>query len=400
MYFYPANPLCPAPTHTTMHALKSPHARPLLLASVLAFSFALPVQAAITAGTLAPSVDGQASFDQINRFRADPQGELGRMLGVSPSTLATSITASTGPNAGNGTAWSNNFWSTLTSGNTAAGALDYFNVHPGDLLYQWNQLPGAGVLHPYTWNGNLGQSSLEYAKLVVIDAGTTPNPHNVPPYTSGLSQRYVDAGYVNWSGLGENIAPNFANSVGYMHAGFAIDWGGAGNGIQNPPGHRNSMLSTTFNEIGIGIAPGWTSGNVTQVQHFGDRFNSAAEYLWGYAWTDAASDGYTFGEGMEGLTVEIVNSGNAVVGTTQTDANGGYTVNVVGLGDGSYTVRLMDGSTQLGTQSVAVSNLGMYHADFGMAAAVPEPSTWLMLLLGGVPLVVRARRADKGRRAV
>ncbi|MDZ7857360.1 MAG: PEP-CTERM sorting domain-containing protein [Sphaerotilus sp.] len=377
--------------------------RPLLLAALVAFSCALPAQAmaqaAISVGSLLPTADEQASLDQINRFRADPQGELGRMLGVSASALG-GVVASSGANAGNGTVWNSGYWNTLTGGNAVANALDFFKVNPGDLLYQWNQLPGAGVLHPYTWNGNLGQSSLEYAKLVVLDAGTTTNPHNVPPYTSGLSQRFEDAGYVNWGALGENIAPNFTNNVAYMHAGFAIDWGLTGNGIQNPPGHRNSMLSTTFNEIGIGITPGWTAGNVTQVQHFGDRFNSAAEYVWGYAWTDAAADGYTFGEGMQGLTVEIVNGSNAVVGTTQTDANGGYTVNVVGLSTGSYTVRLMDGSTQLGTQSVAVSNLGMYHADFGIAAAVPEPSTWLMMMLGGVPLVVRARRAGKGRRAV
>lgn len=374
--------------------------RALLLAALVAFSFAQSAQAAISVGTLLPTADEQASLDQINRFRADPQGELGRILGVSQSTLATGITASTGPAAGNGTAWSSGFWNTLTGGNAAAGALDFFHVNPGDLLYQWSQLPGAGVLHPYTWNGNLGQSSLEYAKLVVADAGTSASPHNVPPYTSGLSQRFVDAGYANWNNLGENIAPNFTNNVAYMHAGFAIDWGGAGNGIQSPSGHRNSMLSTTFNEIGIGITPGWTAGNVTQVQHFGDRSNSVAEYVWGYAWTDTASDGYTFGEGMQGLTVEILNGSNTVVGTTHTDANGGYTVNVVGLSDDNYTVRLMNGSTQVGTQSIAVSNLGMYHADFGIAAAVPEPSTWLMMMLGGVPLVVRARRAGKGRQAV
>lgn len=47
-----------------------------------------------------------------------------------------------------GTAWSSGFWNTLTGGNTAAGAPDFFRVNPGDLLYQWNQLPGAGVLHP------------------------------------------------------------------------------------------------------------------------------------------------------------------------------------------------------------------------------------------------------------
>lgn len=371
--------------------------RPLVFASFLAFSFAWPAHAAITAGTRLPTADEQSSLDQINRFRADPQGELGRALGVSSATLGT-VTASTGATAGDGTDWSAGYWNTLTGGSTVAGALDFFQVSPGDLLYQWNQLPGAGVLHPYTWNGNLGQSSLEYAKLVVIDAGATANPHNVPPYPTGLSQRFVDAGYANWNNLGENIAPNFANNVSYMHAGFAIDWGGAGNGIQNPAGHRNSMLNATFNEIGVGIAPGWSGSNVTQVQHFGDRSNSVAEYIWGYAWQDAALGSYTFGEGMQGLTVQVLDGGNNVLGTTTTDANGGYTLGAVGLADGAYTVKFLDGSTALGTNSVSVSNLGLYNANFVMAP-VPEPSTWLMMMLGGVPLVLRARRAGKGRQA-
>jgi SdrD B-like domain len=379
-----------------MNAMKHLFASPMLASALLASSFALPAHAAIALGSLAPTVAEQASLDQINRFRADPQGELGRMLGVSQATLASGITASTGASAGNGTVWSTGFWGNLAGANAATGALDYFHVNPGDLLYQWNQLPGAGVLHPYTWNGNLGQSSLEYAKLVVADAGVSASPHNVPPYTSGLSQRFVDAGYVNWNNLGENIASNFPNSSAYMHAGFAIDWGGAGNGIQNPSGHRNSMLSSTFTEIGIGITPGWTAGNVTQVQHFGDRSNSAAEFIWGYAWQDAALGTYTFGEGMQGLTVQVLDAGSNVLGTTTTDANGGYTLGAVGLADGTYTVKFLNGATTLGTRSVAVSNLGLYNANFVMAAAaVPEPSTWLMLMLGGVPLVVRARQSRK-----
>jgi hypothetical protein len=380
-----------------MNAMKPFHIRPLLVSSLLVLSFALPVHAAIAIGSLAPTVAEQASLDQINRFRADPQGELGRMLGVSSATLGT-VTASTGATAGDGTDWSVGYWNTLTGGNAAAGALDFFQVSPGDLRYQWNQLPGAGVLHPYTWNGNLGQSSLEYAKLVVIDAGASASPHNVPPYTSGLSQRFVDAGYANWNNLGENIAADFPNNNAYMHAGFSIDWGGAGNGVQNPPGHRNSMLSGVFTEIGIGITPGWTPGNVTQVQHFGDRSNSVAEYIWGYAWQDAALGSYTFGEGMQGLTVQVLDGGNNVLGTTTTDANGGYTLGAVGLADGTYTVKFLTGATALGTNSVTVSNLGLYNANFVMAP-VPEPSTWLMLLLGGVPLVLRARRAGKGRKA-
>ena len=56
----------------------------------------------------------------------------------------------------------------------------------------------------------------------------------------------------------------YAESVIHTHAGFAIDWGGDPDdpnttGIQNPPGHRDSMMSGSFREVGIRIA---TPGNV------------------------------------------------------------------------------------------------------------------------------------------
>ena len=41
-------------------------------------------QAQITPGTRSATADELASLAAINRFRADPQGELSRMLGVAP----------------------------------------------------------------------------------------------------------------------------------------------------------------------------------------------------------------------------------------------------------------------------------------------------------------------------
>ncbi|WP_144290182.1 PEP-CTERM sorting domain-containing protein [Ideonella sp. A 288] len=348
--------------------------------------------AQITPGTRAPTVSEQQSFELINRFRADPQGELSRMLGVSQATLSSSITPSTSAAGADGTAWSANFWQNLAPGNPAASAMDFFHVKPGNLLFQWSQLAGTNTLHPFAWNGNLGQSSLGYANLVVADAGTSASPHAVPPYANFSFQRFTDAGYVNAATVGENIAANFPNNTAYQHAGFAVDWGNTANGIQSPPGHRNSMLSASFTELGIGMAAGWTAGNVTQVQHFGDRFDSAAEYVWGYAWQDPALGSYTYGEGLTGLTVQIVNAGNSVLGSTTTDANGGYTLDVAALANGNYTVRFLQGANLLGSQAVNIGNLGLYKASF-VTTPVPEPATWATLLAGGALLALRRRRS-------
>lgn len=366
------------------------HWKSASLAAMLAMC-AVPAHAQITPGTRAPTAAEQQSFDLINRFRADPHGELSRMLGVSQATLSSTITMSSSASGADGTAWSANFWQTLAPGNPAAGAMDFFQVKPGNLMYQWSQLVGTNTLHPFTWNGNLGQSSLGYANLVVADAGASASPHAVPPYATFGFQRFTDAGYVNAATVGENIASNFPGNTAYQHAGFAVDWGSTANGIQAPSGHRNSMLSASFTELGIGMAAGWTAGNVTQVQHFGDRFDSAAEHVWGYAWQDPALGGYTYGEGLAGLTVQVVNAGNSVLGSTTTDANGGYMLDVTALANGNYTVRFLQGANLLGSQAVNISNLGLYKASF-VTTPVPEPATWATLLAGGALLALRRRR--------
>lgn len=354
-------------------------------ALALAACAALPAQAqTFSVGSEAPSSAEQTSLDLINRFRADPQGELARMLGTTTTSLYSGVSLSSTGTAGDGTAWSSNFWQSRASvGNSAASAMDSFKVNPGDLLKQWSLLPTAGSLSPYAWNGNLGSSAQQYSQLVVTDAGNTANPHNIAPYALFDFNRYNDAGYNDAGEVGENIARNFPANVAQMHAGFAVDWGGAvpGNGIQNPTGHRDSMLSATFTEVGIGIVDGYGSGRQTQVQHFGDRFDSSSEYLWGYAWQDALGGSYTFGEGMQGRTVNIKNGLGDVVATGTTDANGGYIVQVVGLSSGNYTVELMDGTTSLGSQLVTIGSAGMYNANFQITA-VPEPETYAMMLLG------------------
>jgi 5-hydroxyisourate hydrolase-like protein (transthyretin family) len=360
----------------------------LALAALLAAA-SLPAQAQITPGTRTSTVDEQASLDLINRFRADPQGELARMLNTSQATLWAGVDNSTNHSAG--------FWAARAGAGagSVAFAMDYFQVDPSDLKNQWSALPTAGSLHPLSWNATLGHSSLEYAKLVVADNGVN-NPHYVPPYQQPkpLNDRFEDAGYSGWSGLGENIARNFTNSVSYMHAGFAVDWGSTPNGIQDPSGHRNSMLSEDFAEIGIGIWPGYGAGNVTQVQHFGNRNENTAEYVWGYAWADGdASSAYTFGEGASGLTVELRDGSNNLLRTASTDANGAYAMEVASLANGTYTVQFRDGATLLGSDTVtfAADGLNLYNVGF-QVTAVPEPETYAMLLAGLGMLGFMSRR--------
>lgn len=355
----------------------------------LALLATAPVQAQlITVGTQTADANELASFQLINRFRADPRGELGRML--DNTNIFNGITASSTPYGTNGTAWSAGFWASRDgpdAGNVGL-AMDFFQVNPGALKAQWDALPAAGVLHPLAWNGNLGQSAQGYAQIVANNAGATANPHVVAPYSTFSFQRYIDAGYVNGTAVGENIAPNFANNMPYQHAGFAVDWGfpvGAP-GIQNPAGHRDSMLSSTFTEIGIGVVDGWGAGNTTQVQHLGRRQASFSEYAWGYVYTDSGDSTYTYGEGLQGVEVRL----GDLVGTT--NAQGGFMLPVQTLADGAHTVEYWLNGVRQGAVQITIGNAGLYAASFAVTP-VPEAGTWALMLVGlaSVGAVVRRR---------
>ena len=346
-------------------------------------------------GTVAPTTDSATSLSLINRFRADPQGELARMLDLSPSTLATSITASSGPTAGDGTNHSSGFWAGLAgpSASATASAMDYFEVHPGDLWSQWNSLPTTGSLAPLAWNGYLGNSSRNYNELLIDDAGATANPHAVSPYDGAFSERFTDSGYTNWNSLGENIFRNYVGDLDYAHAGYAVDWGSTANGIQDPAGHRDSMLSTGFREAGIDVQASYDTGRETMTQHFGAQFDD--NFLAGYIYQSGAE--YTFDNATSGATVEVRDStGSTILASTTADAWGGYVLDLTGLGlvhGQNYLVVASSGansSSQLFSYSSAATMTQLN------LQAVPEPSS--LVLVGIVFAAMAWWPGQRGRK--
>ena len=221
----------------------------------------------------------------MNRARADPQGEIGRLL--SNATWDSGITAASTAYpavATDGTPWSAGFWTGLAGAGAGsaelAGAMDFFQVHPGALANQSAALPASGLRQPYVWHGNLGNSADQYTDLMVADAGATPNPHAIAPYDSGsFFQRYIDAGYTGQNTNGENLfrTTGFA-TLDAMFGGFFVDYGGSStlpSGIQNPAGHRNSILSSTFTEVGVDTKPSYVPGQRSQTHHFGASLPTA-----------------------------------------------------------------------------------------------------------------------------
>ena len=181
------------------------------------------------------------------------------------------------------------------------------------------------------------------------------------PFLAGdtLGQRRTRIGYSG--GVGENVYA-YAKSVAHGHAGFDVDWGGttntgspcynaafAGQGMQNPPGHRLSIHNASYREVGIGVVNGSNGSVGPQIvtQNFG---TGGGRVVTGVVFQDADSDGfYDPGEGVSGVRVETPDSPFFSI----TSASGGYAIPVDS--DGTHPVTFSNGGVPTYTANAVVS---------------------------------------------
>ncbi len=286
-----------------------------------------PVTAGEPVGDVAwsPTADEQELLEWLNDLRMDPAGNLSRMVdGFNPLHSPYP-------------------W--------IQAALEYFNVDGDALQAEWAALT---PVDPLIWNGALMQAARDHSQLMI---NYDSQSHQLPGELS-LGDRMIAAGYTSFSIVAENIFA-YAETIPYGHAGFAIDWGWPdpdGDGMQDPPGHRENMMHPALREIGIGVLEDDDDetdvGPLVVTQDFGDRWGLDAPYLTGVVYTDADGDGmYDAGEGLGGATVAITGAGGTVYATTM--AAGGYQVAVEA---GSYTVEFTQpGYAPVSTGVVATS---------------------------------------------
>jgi hypothetical protein len=235
----------------------------------------------------------------------------------------------------------------LNSGDVAvANALSFFNVSISTLTQQWaSLLPTA----PVAWSSQLSDAALGHNQQMIA-AGV--QSHQLPG-EAALGLRANNAGYTGWNALGENIYA-YADSVFYGHAGFAIDWGNGPGGIQSPTGHRNSIMSASFREVGIGItAATGALGSLVITQDFGNRsaLNGKA-WLLGVAFKDLDRDRfYDVGEGLSGITVQVIKSGTTTPIITTTLNAGGYQAL---LDPGQYQLNFLQNALLLKSENVII----------------------------------------------
>ncbi|MEW5422202.1 CAP domain-containing protein [Amorphus sp. 3PC139-8] len=267
-----------------------------------------------------PSNFEQLVLELVNRARADPLGELEKLI------------PSASPIVG--------IQDNITS------ALQYFNVSYDLLASQLSATPAAA---PLAWNDFLGASADQHSDLMIQ---YDQQSHNLPG-EGGLLDRVESAGYTGLRSIAENIYAYTQDPL-HGHAGFYIDWGLGPGGIQDPPGHRLSILNPEMTEIGVGVSevanPGLNVGPFTMTQHIGTRWN-ADSMLVGVVIRDSDDDDfYDLGEGVGDVTIEA--RGSAGTFTTTTSSSGGYTL---ALPEGSYDVTFSaSGGAETLTDSVTI----------------------------------------------
>lgn len=287
-----------------------------------------------------PSPFEQEQLEHINRMRMDPAAE----LGVFFESLSPLSTTEADPGY-----------------RPIQAAIDFFGVDSAALQAQWSALEPAP---PLAWNEDLIDAALGHSEKVVE---TNIQAHRVwddlnENYRKDADEPWLEPNLLNrilatdydGSSFSENVYA-YAESGIHGHAGFVIDWGTSPTGIQNPPGHRNNIMSSSMQEVGIsvidnsaniGFNDNTTVGPLVITQNFGQRPSYKSQLL-GVVWEDGFSNGYyEAGEGYVGF--EILAIGDEGVFVVDTMSAGGFqmevpagTYDVIATGDllGSYVVR-------------------------------------------------------------
>lgn len=297
-----------------------------------------------------PTAREQEFLELVNRMRVAPAAELDLLLNSSDPDIRDALT--------------------------------YFNVNLNTLRTQWSSLTAVA---PLAWSSQLqdvasahNQKMIQYDQqshqVGVYDSSGTL----VTAYEPGIGGR-ITAGNYNFTTAGENIFA-YATSIPYAHAGFAIDWGGtaATGGIQSPAGHRNSLMSNNFREIGISVTdetnPSTAVGPLVVTQDLGNRSAlNGKGWLLGVVFQDTNKDGwYEAGEGRD-LKVNIT----GVNGTTFSDSigvgdTGGYQDL---LNPGQYQVDFLRNGVLVGSKTATIDPTTSNNVKVDLILPVLTPST-------------------------
>lgn len=247
----------------------------------------------------------------------------------------------------------------LTDDPDVVSALAFFNVDLELMIEQFADL--SAVSQPLVFNEQLLNAARLHSEDMLANAfqGHFSSANPVPPNQPGdsMADRIQRQNYQIWT-AGENVFA-YGRSVWHAHAGFNIDWGatasgGSIGGMQDPPGHRESIHNPLFREIGIGIIEGNNGavGPLVVTQKFATGLGRDHPFLTGVAWRDVNDNGfYDPNEGIAGVLVTVAGERFSAV----TSNSGGYAIPLSGNGEFSVTFTHTDGRSYTQTFEVHFS---------------------------------------------
>mgnify|MGYP000164650791 CR=1 FL=1 len=199
---------------------------------------------------------------------------------------------------------------------------------------------------------------------------------------TGQFDRISAAGFDYTSAAG--IVYSYSDHTVYGHAGFNIDWGPGTDGTQDPPGHRNAIMSVSGNYTNVGYAVVAESNPAT---HVGPQVitgnlcyantgaaNHYNRFLVGTVWIDSnGNNQYDPGEGIGGVRVEL-DQGDFFAVTAN---SGGYAIPVTAAGD--YVVTFSGSMITIpDNRAVTVASTSvLLDLKYAGGSTVPEANTGL-----------------------
>jgi hypothetical protein len=218
---------------------------------------------------------------------------------------------------------------------------------------------------------------------------------------TGQFDRIDAAGFEYTSAAG--IVYSYSENAVYGHAGFNIDWGPGSDGTQDPPGHRNAIMSVSGNYTNVGYAvvaesnpathvgPQVITGNLCYANTWcANHYN---RFLVGTVWIDSNGNGqYDPGEGIGGVRVEP-DQGDFFAVTAN---SGGYAIPITAAGD--YTVTFSGSMIAIPvnrTVTVAANSL-LLDLKYAGDSTVPEANTGLAAAIDATSAVLNGTVSPNG----
>jgi len=277
---------------------------------------------------------------------------------------------------------------TMTDPDVAA-ARSFFNV---DTTVLQNEFAAIPAKPPAAFDVRLYYAAKAHSDYLI---STDTQSH------TGQFDRIDAAGFEYTSAAG--IVYSYSDHTVYGHAGFNIDWGPGTDGTQDPPGHRNAIMSVSGNWTNVGYAvvevatrfphvgPQVITGNLCYADTgFANHYN---RFLVGTVWIDSnGNDQYDPGEGIGGVRVDP-DQGDFFAVTAN---SGGYAIPITAAGN--YVVTFSGSMITIPeTRTVTVGSTSvLLDLKYAGGSTVPEANTGSATSVGSSSAVLNGTVSPNG----